>query len=178
METGLKLRKSSSTCYLKWNQTTFFGLTLSLWCITRLNSVIVVNKMTPLAAKLVSNKPCFYYEDMGFAEKCTLCTLCPDWLVYAALLSDTKHSCLRFWLASAIDRASASDTISWLTLELRRTTLPRCNFPCNRFISVQTGLKRGGATTNGIKYELVQMAAANLFPSESLGTANANLLPR
>ncbi len=39
----------------------FFCLTLSILYITWLNSIIVVEKMTPFAAKLVSNKPCFYH---------------------------------------------------------------------------------------------------------------------
>ncbi len=30
----------------------------------------------------------------------------------------------------------------WSELELRWTSFLRCNFPCNRFVSVQTGLKR------------------------------------
>ncbi len=46
------------------------------------------------------------------------------------------------WLASANNRVSASHTVSRLELELRRTSLLHCNFPCNRLVSVQTGLKR------------------------------------
>ncbi len=49
--------------------------------------------------------------------------------------------------------------------KLRRTSLLHCNFPCNRLVSVQTGLK-------------VQMAAADLLPNESHATANVSLLAR
>ncbi len=54
-------------------------------------------KMTPFAVKLISNKPCFCH-DVFFAtgmkvlwknkKSDALCTLCPDWPVYAVLLSD------------------------------------------------------------------------------------------
>ncbi len=55
-------------------------------------------KMTPFAAKLVSNKLCFY-QDIFFSTGTrasrkklkisdALCTLCPDSPVYAAFLSD------------------------------------------------------------------------------------------
>ncbi len=44
---------------------------------------------------------------------------------------------------------SKSHTVSGLGLGLRRTSLLCCNSPCNRFISVQTGLKER-ATTNEI----------------------------
>ncbi len=50
--------------------------------------------------------------------------------------------CLTLWLTSANNRVSASGAISQLELELRQTSLFHCNFPCNRLVSVQTGLKR------------------------------------
>ncbi len=79
-----------------------------------------------------------------------LCTLCPDWPVYAALLSDRwcvykliSCSCLTLWLASANNIVSASDTVSRLKLKLRRPSLLRnCNVPCNHFVSVQSNHKR------------------------------------
>ncbi len=78
-----------------------------------------------------------------------LCTLCPDWPVYAVLHSDKwrRHeliscSCLTLGHTSANNRVSSSDTVSQLKLKLRRTSLLHCHFPCNGFVSVQTGLKR------------------------------------
>ncbi len=51
-------------------------------------------------------------------------------------------SCLILWLALTDNRAFASDTVNRLKLKQRWSSLPCCNFPCNHFISVQTGLKR------------------------------------
>ncbi len=74
---------------------------------------------------------------------------CPNSPFYTALLRGRRLqyelitcSCLMLWLVSADNRVSASDTVSRLKLKLRRTSLLHCNFPCNRFISVQIGLKR------------------------------------
>ncbi len=104
------------------------------------------------------------------------CTLCPDWLVYAVLLCNRwrkyeliSYSCLTLRLGSADSRVSASSTVSWLKLELRRTSLLWCSFPCNCFVSVQTVLK--GVTTNETKREPEATAAA-----ESQATANISLL--
>ncbi len=50
---------------LQWPWDDFFGLTLSLSCMTWLNSGW---KMTPFADKLVSNKSCFHH-DIFFATR-------------------------------------------------------------------------------------------------------------
>ncbi len=99
--------------------------------------------MTP---KLVSNKPCFYHEI--FFEKS---------VVLSVLSVLIEQSMLRFlatgdvstsWLAHrALTRLCQQQSvckphISRLELELRRTSLHGCNFPCNHLFSVQTGLKR------------------------------------
>ncbi len=74
-----------------------FGLTLSLWCITSLKSAIVVEKWhhlllnwSPISLFLPWYFLC--HRDEGFEEKWKisdpLCSLCPDWLVHTALLSD------------------------------------------------------------------------------------------
>ncbi len=66
--------------------------------------------MTPFVAKLVSNKPCFYH-DTFFAtgtrvsrknlKSVTLCTLCPNLLVSASLLSNKwRQYDLISWLNS------------------------------------------------------------------------------
>ncbi len=79
------------------------------------------------------------------------------------------------WLVPANNRVSASDTVSRLELELRRTSLPCCNFPCNRFVSVQSGLKR--ESNNKLKKcKSEQMAVADLLPNESHATAHISLL--
>ncbi len=77
-----------------------------------------------------------------------VCAFCPNWLVYAASLSNKWRwyeliicLCLTLWLACAHNREFASNTVSRLTLELIRTSLLRCNFPCNS-VSVRTGRKR------------------------------------
>ncbi len=70
-----------------------------------------------------------------------------------------------------------SHTVSRLELELRRTSLLRCNFPCNRLVSVQTGLKER-ETTDEIKCEPEQTAAVDLLSSESQATAYASLLAK
>ncbi len=72
-------------------------------------------KMTPL----VSNKSCFYHN-IFFATR-------------------TRVSALT---SLCNNRVSASDTVSRLELELRPTSLLCCNLPCNRYVSVQTGLER------------------------------------
>ncbi len=66
-------------------------------------------------------------------------------------------------LATANNRVSASDTVSRLQLELRRSN-------CNCLVSVQTGQR---AATNEIK-----PAEAELLPSESHATANVSLFAR
>ncbi len=87
------------------------------------------------------------------------CSLCPDWPVYTVLLRDRWRRyklisclCLMLWLPSADNRVSASDTVSQLRPELGRTSLLRCNFPCNSFI---LDFKER-VTTNEIKCELEQ----------------------
>ncbi len=70
------------------------------------------------------------------------------------------------WLASANNRVSASDTVSRLELELRQTSLLRCN----RLVSVQTGLKR----ERDNKRNKTQAGANG--SSESHATANVSLL--
>ncbi len=49
-------------------------------------------KMTPFAAKLASNKLCFYHEIFFFTViwkiSDALCTLSPDWPFYVVILSD------------------------------------------------------------------------------------------
>ncbi len=101
--------------------------------------------------------------------------LCPNWPVYTAHLSDRwcrykliSCSCLALWFVSANNRMSASHTVSRLELKLRRTSLLCCNFPCNRFVSVQTGLTR--------ESDKWGMTAADLFPNKSHATANVSLL--
>ncbi len=64
-----------------------------------------------------------------------------------------------------------------LELELRRTSFLRCNLPCNRFVSVQTGLKRESdykrnKTQAGAK---TVAPAVELLPCESHATANISL---
>ncbi len=111
--------------------------------------------MTSFAAKLVSNQPCFY-SDIFFASRMrvswknvlfALSVLIGWSLLHLLATGDVSVSwlaarTLRTWLASADFRVSASDTISRLKLKLRQTSLLRCNIPRDRFISVQTGLKR------------------------------------
>ncbi len=57
---------------------------------------------------------------------------------------------------------------------------PVYNFPRNRFVSVQTGLKRERETTNKIKCKTKQnqegKAAAELLPNESHVTVDVSLL--
>ncbi len=82
-------------------------------------------------------------------------------------------SCLTLWLASANNRASASDTVSRLKLELRLTSL----LHCNRSSLFKLDLIER-ATTLEIKHKPAQMAAANLFLNESHATGNVSLLAR
>ncbi len=72
-----------------------------------------------------------------------------------------------------------------LELELRRTSLLRCNFPCNRFLSLQTGPKRESdnkQTKNQktppptLKNKLEKTAAVELLPTNSHATVNVSLL--
>ncbi len=73
---------------------------------------------------------------------------------------------------------SASNTISRLRLELKRITLFRCNFPCNRF---KLNLKER-ATTNKLRCKPEQKqggkAAAELPLNKSHATANVSLFAR
>ncbi len=62
------------------------------------------------------------------------------------------------------NRVPSSDTISRLELELIWASLLYCNFPCNHFVSVQTGLKRESHNKQ-TKREPAQTAAADLLPN-------------
>ncbi len=70
----------------------FFGLTLSLWCTTWLNSVAVVEKWHHSLLWVVFTMIFSLPPGRGFHKKLkiseALCTLCPISPVYAALLSD------------------------------------------------------------------------------------------
>ncbi len=85
--------------------------------------------------------------------------------------------CLTISFTSASNGMSVSDTVSWLKLELRRTSLLRSNFPWNCFIPVQTGLKRESDKSK-TKHEPAQTTAADLLPNKSHATANVSVLAR
>ncbi len=146
-------------------------------------------KMTPFAAKLVSSKPCFYHE-IFFATGTRVSKKNEKSVTLSVLSVLIGRSTLCFlatgdvgtsWLAHrALTRlcqqqSVCSHTVSRLELELRRTSLLCCNFPCNRLVSVQTGLKER-ETTDGIKSEPEQTAAPELPPNEFHATVNVSLL--
>ncbi len=167
----------------------FFGLTLSLWFITWLNSVIVVEKwnhsllnwspISPVCTMVFSLSPWRGFCGKILNQWRSLYSL-SWWLVYAAHLSNRWH-----WYklnsspcSASPRRVSASHTVSRLKLELRWTSLHCCNFPCSRLVSVQTGLKKERGSINEIKCEPAQMAAADLLPNESHATAIVNGLKK
>ncbi len=124
--------------WLKAKLDNFFGLTLSLWCITWLNGVTVVKKWHHLLLHWSPISPVFvliFFLPLGweFAEKWkisdALRTLCPNSPVFAALLTHR-------WRWYELISSPCSDS-----LELWQTSLLRCKFTHNHLISVQTGLK-------------------------------------
>ncbi len=69
---------------------------------------------------------------------------------------------------------SAGDTVSRLELELRRTSLLRLNFLCNRLVPVQSGLRERQHTKTKREPEQKQRGeeAAKLPPNKSHATAS------
>ncbi len=171
---NLQSPDDSSVEFLKWNNTTFW-----------LNFVIMMNnlikecnsgwKMTPLAAKLVSNEPCFY-NDVFFVEKCSLC---PDWLVYAAPLSDRWHRyeliCCLCALTGLCRQQSPQATHCQLAQAQAEREQFAATFPTTVLSQFKLNLKER-VTTNVIKSELAQMAAGTLSLKEFYATANISLL--
>ncbi len=163
-------------CRFKVKLVNFIGLTFSLWCITWLNYVIVVGHWL-LVDKLVSNKPYFYHDIFFATEMRVSCknvlSVLIGWSMLHLLATGDVSMSWQAICALCSDLpllTTVSATVSRLELELRRTILFCCNFPCNSLVSVQAGLKRE-RTTNKIKCEWPQTATAKLFPSESHSTA-------
>ncbi len=80
------------------------------------------------------------------------------------------------WLAYADNRVSASNTISRLELDRRRTSLLCCNFPCNCFVSDQIGLKRESHNNNNNKKSKPEQKQGGEAAAEFHATANISLL--
>ncbi len=118
---------------LKVKLDNFFWLNLMYNLIKQCNSGW---KMTPFTVKLVSNKPCFCHDilsqrDEGFVEKWkisdALSTLCPNSLVYAALLKVFSHPhtatyCLQSFQWGQCGRGEA---VSAAAVGPRRSCCPR-----------------------------------------------------
>ncbi len=148
-------------------------------------------KMTPFDAKLVSNKSCFYH-DIFFAtrtrvpwknEKSVILSVLSVLICRSMLPFLATGDAITCWLAQcALTRlcqqqclqAASSVGSSWSWDGSVYSFC--CNFPCNCFVSVQTGLKRENKTSNEIKCEPAQSAAVKLFRNESHATAKASLL--
>ncbi len=108
----------------------------------------------------------------------SLKTLCPDRLVYTALLSDRRHQyelisspCSDLPLPTT-ECLSVGSSLSWDGPVYSAATLPAMVWPQFRL-----DLKER-ETTNEIKCEVAQTAAADLLPNESHITANISLLAR
>ncbi len=128
-------------------------------------------KMTPFAAELLSNKSCFY-QDICFATETKVWRRNEKSVTLSVLSVLIGRSMLHFlatgdvgtsWLAyCALTRlcqqqSVCSHTVSRLELELRRTSLLCCNFPCNRLVSVQTGLKEREITITDKHRKLISV---------------------
>ncbi len=108
-------------------------------------------KMTPFAAKLVSDKPCFCH-DIFFATGTRVLGKNEKSVTLSVLSVLIRWSMLHFlatgnvgtsWLAHRVlirlcQQQSVRKPHRWL----RQTSLLRRNFPSNHFVSVLTGLKR------------------------------------
>ncbi len=146
-------------------------------------------KITPFAAKLVSNKPCFY-QDIFFATRTRVSRKNEKPVTLSVLSVLNRRSTLCVF-------ATGNVGTSWLAVRTLRSDSPlpiteclhatpsvglrsnwdgpvRCaaTFPLSQF---KLDLK-DGVTTKEIKCEAAQTAAEDLFTNKSHATANVSLL--
>ncbi len=123
----------------------FFGETLSLWCVTWLNCVIIVKKWRSLMLNWSPISPVFtvicslvlqvFPQNV---KSVTLSALLSNrWPQYELIGSPCSDSLVP---AMGCLQATGSFGSNWLWEEFYWNF--GCNFSCNRLVSVQTGLKR------------------------------------
>ncbi len=165
----------------------FFCLTLSIWCIIWLNSVIVFEEWHHLLLNWSPVIPVFTIilslpQGWEFRRKIkksdTVCTLCPNSLVYTALLSN--RWCWYELISSPCSysplptteclQATPSVGSSWDGPVYSTATYP---------VTVSSRFKldlKERATTIEIKPKLAKMAAAEFLFNQCHATASASLL--
>ncbi len=107
-----------------------------------------------------------------------LCTLCPDWLVNAALLSNE-------WLRDELVSSLCSDSPLPTTVSAIHTSstswdgpvYSAATFPANDWSQFKLDLKVS-ETTNVIQRQPAPTAAVGLLPNKSCAAANVSLLAR